>query len=264
MGMSVFSAALGALSTFCIVGFLLLITDKTSVNEFRRSGRRLMGMQAAATEVSPLDAPRWNGVLPDNFDDQQLPMVRNPHYGMHVIALGKNGSLFHMYQTGPTPSNETSEVPMSKWAALTPPVYKNTSGVEVPLTFANAPAIALNADGRIELFVAYKPDSLDIWQMYQTDAKNPLAWSAARAPLCDPAFKDCLACLNKPECKKQFWADKFFWTTSQQYLWLNPEDNKLRLNFRLFDGYLYELTQSEPSKSDHYIDNLISYKTIFE
>jgi len=221
------------------------------------------GMQALATQASPGDAPRWNGVLPDNIIDQQLPMVRNPHYGMHVIALGKNGSLFHKYQTGPAPPNETSAVPMSEWAALTPAVYKNVSGVEAPLIFANAPAVALNADGRIELFVAYSPDSLDLWQMYQTDAKNPLAWSAARACYCDPAILRCRLCLLLPWCKKNFWADTFYWTTSQQSLWLDPTDNKLRLSWRLFNGQVYELIQTKPSKSNHYDHNLTTYP-VFE
>merc|ERR550532_3822661 len=141
---------------------------------------------------------------------------------------------------------------MSEWAALTPPTYKNTSGVENPLIFGNSPAIALNADGRIELFVGFQPDSLDIWQMYQTDASNPLAWSAIRAPYCDPAFADCVKCVNDPQCKKQFWSEGFYWTTSQQSLWLNPEDKKLRLTWRNFDGHLYEKVQLAPSKSNRW------------
>merc|ERR1712226_720793 len=177
--------------------------------------------------------------------------VRNPHYGLHVIVTGKNGSLFHKYQTGKlNTSDPNPTMPMSEWAALTPPMIKNVSGAWNPLTFGNAPAIALNADGRIELIVGYAPDSLDLYQMYQTDAKDPLAWSAIRAPYCDGTIPECVKCIGDAECKKQFWSDTYRWTTSQQYLWLNPVDNKLRLNWRLFDGHLYESVQDKPSKSD--------------
>merc|ERR1712216_840773 len=112
-----------------------------------------------------------------------------------------------------------THVPMSQWLCLTP----NAS-----LVFGNSPAIALNADGHIELFVGYKNDSLDLWQMYQTDPKDPLAWSVPRAPYCDPAMATCRQCLQKPECKATFWTNGFAWTTSQQSLWLDPKDNLLK------------------------------------
>merc|ERR1712048_1097460 len=156
-----------------------------------------------------------------------------------------------------------AQVPMSEWAALTPPTHKNTSGVALPLIFGNSPAIALNADGRIELFVGYKPDSLDIWQMYQTDAKNPLAWSSPRPPYCDPSAEDCKKCLAKPECKSNFWSDGYTWTTSQQSLWLNPDDKKLRLYWRNFDGHIYEKVQSNPSNSTHWTTEGLQYP-VFE
>merc|ERR550514_1112507 len=113
---------------------------------------------------------------------------------------------------------------MTEWLLLSPPTHPNTSGTDLPLIFGNSPAIALNADGRIELFVGYKPDSLDIWQTYQTDAKNPLAWSTPRAPYCDPSMDSCKQCLKQEACRATFWSSAFVWTTSQQYLWLNPQD----------------------------------------
>lgn len=209
--------------------------------------------------------PQWSGVLPENIIDQQLPMVRNPHYGVHVIATGKNGSLYHKYQTGPRNISEPmAVVPMTEWLVLTPATHKNTSGVDLPLIFGNSPAIALNADGRIELFVGYAPDSLDVWQMYQTDAKNPLAWSKIRAPFCDPSFADCRKCIAKPECKATFWSDGYTWTTSQQTLWLNPDDKKLRLTWRNFDGHVYEKIQTAPSQSEHWDTVAVMLGTIFE
>lgn len=213
----------------------------------QHAGRALLGLKPKQ--------PNWIGVLPDNIVDQQLPMVRTPHYGMHVIALGKNGSLFHKYQTGPTNTSVPwPYVPMSDWLCLTP----NPS-----LKFGNSPAIALNADGHIELFVGYLPDSLDIWQMYQTDPKDPLAWSAPRAPYCDPSTASCLKCLAKPECEATFWSNGYAWTTSQQSLWLNPHDQKLRLTWRNFDGHVYEMTQAKPNDSTTWPVDSLQY-AIFE
>jgi len=216
------------------------------------AGTRIVGEKADSIEVTRL---RWNSsVLPDNIANQQLPMVRNPNYGVHVIALGKNGSLWHQYQTGPL-NTSTGSVPMSDWQCLTP---------DPKTIFGNAPAIALNADGRIELFVGYQNDSLDIWQMYQTDAKNPLAWSAPRAPWCDPSEKPCQDCLAKPECKSTFWTEGYIWTTSQQTLWLNPQDQMLRLSWRNFDGHLFEMTQGAPSNSTKWPLGSIMYEKVME
>mmetsp|Transcript_658 Transcript_658/g.1531 ORF Transcript_658/g.1531 Transcript_658/m.1531 type:complete len:269 (-) Transcript_658:89-895(-) len=255
------SAVLGA----CLLLVVLQNTRDPLLQRFRHNGRSLMDFSTIHNpnredSLVPVSRPKWNGVLPDNIIDQQLPMVRNPHYGVHIFALGKNGSLFHKYQTGqPNMSDPMAEVPFTKWLSLTPSTYKNTSGVALPLIFANSPAVALNADGRIELFVAFQPGSLDIWQMYQTDATNPLAWSAIRAPYCDPAFADCRKCLAEPDCRKQFWSSGYLWTTSQQSLWLDPRDKKLRLMWRNFDGHMYEMPQNEPSKSDLWDEQSLQY-----
>lgn len=268
MSFSPVSVLFGGVLGACLVGVVLLFANEKPAERFRHSGRALMGTQTmrhqSGDRRSFLQEPLWQGVLPDNIIDQQLPTVRNPHYGMHVIALGKNGSLFHKYQTGlPNMSDPMPIVPMTEWRCLTPATYKNTSGVELPLIFGNSPAIALNGDGRIELFVGFQADSLDLWQMYQTDAKNPLAWSKPRAPYCDPSFPDCQKCLAKPECKAGFWSDGYTWTTSQQSLWLHPSDNKLRLTWRNFDGHLYEKTQQAPSSSEHWTSDALQY-AIFE
>lgn len=237
--------AISAVVLAAVVVAAVFLAFDGRIGDASHGARRLLGLRR----------PHWNGVLPDNIVDQQLPTVRNPHYGMHVIALGKNGSLWHKFQTGPANmSAAIPYVPMSPWHCLT----KDPS-----LIFANSPAIALNADGRIELFVAYKPDSLDIWQMYQTDPKDPLAWSAPRAPYCDPATSSCRRCLAQPACKATFWSDGYAWTTSQQSLWLDPNDKKLRLTWRNFDGYVYEMVQAAPSSSTHWINNALQY-AIFE
>eukprot|EP00928_Gymnodinium_smaydae_P066226 TRINITY_DN49268_c0_g1_i1.p1 TRINITY_DN49268_c0_g1~~TRINITY_DN49268_c0_g1_i1.p1 ORF type:complete len:250 (-),score=33.38 TRINITY_DN49268_c0_g1_i1:69-818(-) len=246
VGALIFGAFLGA-----SLVLLVLLPGNVRVDNGKDHRRSLLALESNLRSPSP----NWNGVLPENIVDQQLPSVRNPHYGLHVIALGKNGSLFHKYQIGSTNmSSPVPYVPMSDWICLTP----NAS-----LVFGNSPAVALNADGRIELFVGYKPDSLDLWQMYQTDPRDPLAWSEPRAPYCDPAQAPCRQCIKEPNCVKNYWSEGFAWTTSQQSLWLNPDDKKLRLTFRNFDGYVYEMTQGEPSNSDKWPVASLQY-AIFE
>jgi len=192
----------------------------------------------------------WNdSVLPGNVVNQRLTLARNPHYGYHVFALGANGSIWHKFQTGPETTGDFGQplVPMSAWHCLTP----NAS-----LVFANDPAVAPNADGHLELFVAFKPDSLDLWQMYQTDATNPLAWSSPRGPQCacedpDPSKCPwCETCEQDPECSKHYWCNGFPFTTSDVELYLDPKDSKLKLHYRSFDGHFYQMQQSEPNKSD--------------
>jgi hypothetical protein len=203
------------------------------------------------------DKVRWAGaVLPDNIVDQQLPIVRNPHYGLHIVALGANGSLFHRYQNGTL--NHTiagDELPMTNWICLTP---DNT------FIFGNPPAIAMNADGRIELFAGDKNGSLDLIQMYQLDATNPLSWSKPRAPWCDalgpPADPECARCSNLPvtdPCYDKFWNTGYVWTTNSQTLWLDPSDKMLKLSWRSFTGEMFQISQKSPSNSKQWaVDSL--------
>lgn len=222
--------------------------------------RRLASVRLEAHAVAPqrLHRPLWNGsVLPDNLNDQQLVTVRNPSYGVHIFALGKNGSLYHKYQTGPMITKDPQpHVPMTEWLVLTP----NAS-----LVIGNAPAAALNADGRIELFFGYAPGSLDLYQMYQTDAKNPLAWSKPRAPWClVPSAPECDNCENRPDCYSNYWTTSYVWTTNQQELWFDPADQKLKLSWRTFDGHVYQLTQNSPSESKQWnFSSIFYYDTIF-
>lgn len=205
--------------------------------------------QVHTDAVDPLPVVFWNNsVLPPNIVSQRLTVVKNPFYGHHVFALGLNGSVWHKFQTGPEVDGNLPHIPMSPWHCLTP----NSS-----LIFGNDPAAAINEDGHIELFVAYKADSYDLWQMYQTDARNPLAWTKPRGPTCMCADPDpakcpwCVDCAQREECMKNYWfpgAPPF--TTSDMEVLLNPEDEKLRLYYRNFDGHMYYLQQEAPNKSD--------------
>eukprot|EP00931_Biecheleriopsis_adriatica_P093999 TRINITY_DN67700_c0_g1_i1.p1 TRINITY_DN67700_c0_g1~~TRINITY_DN67700_c0_g1_i1.p1 ORF type:complete len:274 (+),score=33.74 TRINITY_DN67700_c0_g1_i1:86-823(+) len=226
------------------IGMLLGGFLATVRRESAPTGRRLLGLQAR--DVKPILF--WNeSVLPPNVVNQTLALAHNPHYGYHVFALGLNGSIFHKFQTGPE-RNETAGpmVPMSDWHVLTP----NAS-----LVFANDPAVAANADGHLELIVAYQTDSLDLWQMYQTDVKDPLAWSVPRGPACacedpDPSKCPwCQDCESRPECSAKYWCTGFPFTTSDLKMELDPSDKKLKLYYRSFDGFMYRMSQRSPSDS---------------
>lgn len=214
-----------------------------SESQARSPARKL-----AAPKVLDSLNPRWNEtVLPPNIIDIRLPVVKNPNYGIHVFALGANGSIWHKFQTGPVDNSSIKTMPMSGWHCLT----KNAT-----LVWGNDPSVVVNADGHIELFVGLKVDSLDVWQMYQTDPKNPLAWSEPRAPACiceDPDPSKCPWCDNcnaRPECSKDYWMGWVPFTTSDIETMLDPVDNKVKLHYRNFEGHVYQISQAEPSKSD--------------
>jgi len=233
-----------------LAGALFVLYLQQFVGEPRRLSR---------LDLEPLPVrPEWNkSVLPGNIVDQKIALVVNPHYGLHAFALGANGSIWHKYQTSPV--NMSGLMPkavMSEWHVLTP----NAS-----LIFGNDPVVALNADGRIELLVGYKKDSLDIWQMYQTDAKDPLAWSKPRGPACmcedpDPSKCPwCMTCADRPECDEQYWLKSFPFTTSDMSMMLDPTDNKLKLYYRSFDGFLYRMEQQKPGYSKKWTDSAVQF-----
>lgn len=197
-------------------------------------------------------------VLPPNFHSQRLATVTNPYYGIHVFALGKNGSLWHKFQTGPPDLNVSIPfTPMSPWHCLTP----NAS-----LTWSNEPAAAVNRDGHIEIFVGLGNSSTQLWQMYQSDPKDPLSWSAPRAPACScgPEATECPQCKDcstRPDCMKNYWIGSEVITTSDAELRLDQQDQKLKLYFRNSDGHMYELSQEEPNKSEKWAQQSIQLAT---
>lgn len=205
----------------------------------------------------------WNdSVLPDNIIDQRLPSVVNPNYGLHVFALGKNGSLFHKFQTGPIDMTQLPYpiAPMSEWHCLTP----NASKI-----WGNDPAVEVNQDGHIELFVGFKQDSYDLWQMYQTDPKNPLAWSQERGPTCmcdavsPTACPWCTNCNERYDCYKNYWLDHAPFTTGDPELIMDKTTGMLNLLFRNFDGHMYRLSQREPNNSTRWSFDSVQF-AIFE
>ena len=61
-----------------------------------------------------------------------------------------------------------------------------------------APSALAQLDGRAEIFIRITGD-LTIWHMFQTDAKDPLAWDAPKGPLCLCNFPPCKQ-LNQTKC----------------------------------------------------------------
>mmetsp|Transcript_33238 Transcript_33238/g.50225 ORF Transcript_33238/g.50225 Transcript_33238/m.50225 type:complete len:268 (+) Transcript_33238:76-879(+) len=254
------SFAAGALfGSVLLATILSLVVVGPSPSASNSLSRRLLAIDDLKVNFeSNLPNVRWNNsVLPENVVDLRLPLVQNPHYGLHVFALGKNGSLFHKFQTGPVNKSVLPypETPMSPWHVLTP----NAS-----MIWGNDPAVALNQDGHIELFVAWKQDAYDLWQMYQTDPKDPLAWSVPRGPTCicdavsPTACPWCDNCNQRYDCYKNYWLDHAPFTTNDQQLLLDEKTGKLKLYFRNFDGHIYELSQREPNNSTRWSFDSVS------
>jgi len=209
-----------------------------------------------------------NTVLPQNDTfHQQFAMVMNPHYGLHVFARGENSSLFHKFQVGPAVGGEAN---MSEWHCLTPvPGY--TSGGLKPLIFWEDPTAAINDDGRAEIFIRLTGD-LDLWQLYQTDAKDPLAWTAPRAPACLCNFPPCTdkgqtkcgvvtQCDNTGlDCDKedqsQYWGQGAAFPTANMNIMKDPKNGQLTVIFRNFDGQMYTTTQMIPGNSTKYTSGI--------
>mmetsp|Transcript_14791 Transcript_14791/g.24739 ORF Transcript_14791/g.24739 Transcript_14791/m.24739 type:complete len:225 (+) Transcript_14791:31-705(+) len=199
-----------------------------------------------------------NSVLdPSHIENQVWAQVFNPHYGLHVFALGKNQSLFHKFQIG-NASKITDSVPFSKWHCLTP----NAS-----LTFDTDPAAAVNANGQIEVF-ARMSEFIDLWQIYQQDPKDPLSFSKAREGTCMcPAVSPedcpwCISCVADPDCDKQYFSNHAPFPTSAASVLMRP-DRRLQVNFRGFDGQMYGLIQNRSGDPTKYVQGPV-YAAVFE
>ena len=111
------------------------------------------------------------------------------------------------------------------------------------------PVAALNLDGRAEIFIRITGD-LTLWHMYQTDAKNPLAWDVPRGPVCLCNFPPCKgqtkcgiagSCDNKGvDCNHQnpadYWSDHSGFPTSNMNTHVDPKTGLVSLFYRGFDG----------------------------
>jgi len=239
-------------------------------------------VRSAVAATRPARVRYNNTILPQTFTGgpeetfhQQFAMVNNSNYGLHVFARGANSSIWHKFQTSWT-TDESGGYPMSGWLCMT---YKNgtTSDGTHPLIFWNDPVAALNHDGRAELFVRIQPD-LDVWQMYQTDANDPMAWAQPRGPLCLCNFPPCA---NQSKCgvngqcdnlgvdcihanPNDYWSDHTGWPTANMNTFVD-KDGLISLVYRGFDGRMYVDVQAKAGNSTTYTSGKVYlYNSLFE
>jgi len=187
-----------------------------------------------------------------------IPIAVNPHYGGHIVVLGRDGKLYHKYQRSAGLGGNWTE-----FKCLTPDLTK------VPCSAApnchgydNNPVIAVQPkDGTLVVFVR-QMDDLDIHEMHLADPKNPESWTPMRAPTCLCNFPPCVdkgqtKCGTEANCDNKgvdcsdhehrpsspkYWASQPCFPTSELSL-LADQEGKLNLFFRGFDGNLYMTRQ---------------------
>eukprot|EP00164_Ancoracysta_twista_P007438 GFYU01010559.1.p1 GENE.GFYU01010559.1~~GFYU01010559.1.p1 ORF type:complete len:239 (-),score=71.05 GFYU01010559.1:54-770(-) len=194
-------------------------------------------LEAETTTVSETQPQHMvgypNEVLPHS-NVTNLAIVNNPNYGLHVFALGKDRKIYHRWQN----KTDANPIGFSDWHMLTPG----------NLTWDCDPAAGINEDGRIEVFFRNTVD-LDLWQIRQTDATNPLSWSNMRGPACICNYPPCPECYNVPYDK--FWSMQPLFPTSDTTVVKDPVDGHLQVLYRGFDGALYIVEQvkaGDPTK----------------
>eukprot|EP00466_Bigelowiella_natans_P015648 jgi/Bigna1/85448/estExt_fgenesh1_pg.C_40110 len=194
--------------------------------------------------ASAYDHEVLNETLSQNF-----AQVLNPHYGLHVFATGKNGSLYHKYQTGYNRALDVAN--MTDWICLTPN--------KTQIWFGRTHSEHTSTD------ILTLPSLL---QLYQTNPKDPLAWSKPRGPTCMCAAADpndcpwCNNCTARPECSSQYYLDRATFPTSNMNLIRNLKGG-LDLIYRGFDGRMYSVSQRIPGNSSKYTFTT-TYDSIFE
>jgi len=166
------------------------------------------------------------------YPDEHLPegnetvlAIADNGYALHVFALGKDGGLWHKYQA----ANES----WTDWILRA----KADNGV-----WDSDPACGINpSDNTVEVFIRYSTN-LDLWQIYQLDARDPTKWSIARESSCVD-----LPCNHTSG--KTFWNTQPIFPTSDITIVTDSSSGQMNLFFRGFDGGLYSVKQKSPA--DH-------------
>ena len=185
--------------------------------------------------------------------------------GLFVLGLGKDGQLWSVYQ------QKQAALPWSNWTQLTE-FCPSANETERKCRFDADPAIGKNKDGRLEIFARFH-GNLDLWQMYQKDAEDPLSWTMPREPSCVDQDQEtgvwwCMGVLKvmcyvglcpkgnfKNECEYPFingyWSRAPIFPTSDISV-IHGADGRLKLFYRGFDAGFYMIQQSEPGGSEYY------------
>jgi len=99
------------------------------------------------------------------------------------------------------------------------------------------PAVAVNSDGRIEVFIRAAVN-LDLWQFYLQNPADPTSWTVPREA----------ACLTPPA---PCWAKQDVFPTSDVYV-VYTKEQRVQLYYRGFDGFLYMVQQTTPGDPEKY------------
>ena len=187
-------------------------------------------------------------VLPEG-NTTVLAMAHTKAGGQQLVARGADGQLWHLH----TLKNGS----WSGWAPLTTacPSFNET---DRPCVFDSDPAVAVNADGRLEVFARFKTN-LDMWQMHQTDPSDPTKWSVPRESSCVDQDQNTATwwCKDMPAGKygqpaSAFWVGEPIFSTSNPTAITNPNTGAIQLYFRGFEGHLFEVHQLVPGNSTRY------------
>ena len=138
---------------------------------------------------------------------------------LNVFALGADGALYHKYQA----LNQNPPANWSEWIVR--------ARAPAGSAWDADPAVGVAPDGTMEVFIR-ELANLDLWQIYQTDASDPNAWSKPR---------EC-TCVETP-CNDtnpaHYWNKQPVFPTSDVTITNTGPGGALRLFYRGFDGGLY-------------------------
>jgi hypothetical protein len=177
---------------------------------------------------------------------QQLGIVDAP-LATYIFALSNESTIIYKYQLpGPSPRNFTD--------------WKTLAGNRT-LKFNGNPAAGVNPDGRVEVFFQ-ATDDLDVWQIYQTDPKNPESWSEVRESACvkSKAGGEPIDCMT-PD---RYWVHTDDPSSGERgspvFATSNPDvvykhDGRLQVYFRSFTGLLFKLEQCSVGNSSYYCES---------
>jgi len=187
-----------------------------------------------------------------------IPLAINPNYGGHIVALGRDGKIYHKYQQSKGLSGN-----WTGWKCLTPDLTKIPCSAAPKCNgYDNNPVIAWQPlNGTLVVF-ARQMDDLDIHEMHLADPKDPESWIPLRAPTCLCNFPPCqnqTKCGTEANCDNKgvdcddpehsgnspkYWAHQPSFPTSELSL-LPDAQNRLNLYYRGFDGNMYVTTQGK-------------------
>lgn len=163
--------------------------------------------------------------------------------GLQMVALGRDGQVWHIYQT---PENKSK---WSKWRPITS-LCPSKINLSRKCRFDGDPALGVNEDGRLEIFVRFR-ENLDLWQLYQPNAADPSKWTVPRESSCVDQDQESgkWFCLSHDS----YWVgENPAFPTSNIAVLRHPTTSKLQVFFRNFEGHMYMVEQKNKGDSRYY------------